>query len=368
VFHSVHDLSHPGTKTTARLVAQRFVRPGIQKDCRIWARACQACQRSKLSRHTVTPVGDFTLPAARFLHVYVDLVGPLPTSAGYRYCLTAVDHFTRWPEAIPFPDITVETVARALVAGWISRFGCPQTITTDQGRQFDSQLFRSLARMYGTQLSRTTAHHLAANGLVERFHRTLKADIMCHADQQWTEALPLVLLGIRTSYMADLQASVGELAYGKPLRIPYELLTPAAGLAEPEHLNTQLRWHMARLRPVPAARHASPTTFVHKDLRDCTHVFLRQDATLRVLERPYTGPYQVFSRREKTLELLVRCKPFTVSADRVKPAYLLDEPGHGSSTSNSPANTTPAATPPPPTATQSTRFGRHIRFPARLTT
>jgi transposase InsO family protein len=202
-------MSHPGTKATARLVV-RFVWPGIQKDCRTWARGCQACQRSKVSRHTVTPVGDFTLPAARFLHVHADLVGPLPTSAGYRYCLTAVDRFTRWPEAIRIPDITAETAARTLVAGWISRFGCPQTITTDQGRQFELQLFRSLARMCGTQLSRTTAHHPAANGLVERFHRTLKAAILCHGDQRWTEALPLVLLGIRTSYKADLCTSVSS--------------------------------------------------------------------------------------------------------------------------------------------------------------
>jgi hypothetical protein len=103
VFQSVHDLSHPGTKATALLVAQRFVWPGIEKDCSIWARACQACQGPKVSRHTVIPVGDFTLPAARFLHVHVDLVGPLPTSVGYRYCLTAVDRFTCWPTSNPNP-------------------------------------------------------------------------------------------------------------------------------------------------------------------------------------------------------------------------------------------------------------------------
>jgi hypothetical protein len=97
VFRSIHELSHPGKKTTAKLIAQRFVWPGIQKDCRTWARTFQACQLSKVSRHTVTPVGDFALPPARFLHVHIDLIGPLPTSAEYTYCLTAVDRFRHWP-------------------------------------------------------------------------------------------------------------------------------------------------------------------------------------------------------------------------------------------------------------------------------
>jgi cleavage and polyadenylation specificity factor subunit 1 len=90
----------------------------------------------------------------------------------------------------------------------MSRFGCPETITTDQGSQFESQLFHSLAKLFGIQLSRTTPYHPAANGLVERFHRTLKAAIMCHADQHWTEAFLLVLVSIRTSFKADLQATV----------------------------------------------------------------------------------------------------------------------------------------------------------------
>jgi cleavage and polyadenylation specificity factor subunit 1 len=149
VFQSVHDLSHPGTEATAKLVTQLFVWPGVQKGCRTWARACQSCQRSKFSRHSVTPLGDYTPPAARFLLVHIDLVGPLPTSAGYTYYITAVDRFIRWPDVIPIPDITADTVARPLLTGWISRFGCLQTIITDQGRQFESHLFQSLARMCG---------------------------------------------------------------------------------------------------------------------------------------------------------------------------------------------------------------------------
>jgi hypothetical protein len=102
----------------------------------------------------------------------------------------------------------------------------------------------------------------------------------------------LILLGIRTAYKEDLEAFVAELVYGEPLRIPGELLTPTAGPVDPTHLITELRQHMAGLGPVPAARHKSPSTFVHSDLERCTHVFLRQDTPGfgTPLQWPLPGP------------------------------------------------------------------------------
>jgi hypothetical protein len=168
------------------------------------------------------------------------------------------------------------------------------------------------------------------------------------------------------AFKEDLQASVAELVYGEPLRIPGELLTPTADPVDPAHLITEPRQHMTRLRPVPATRHASPATFMHSNLKKCTHVFLRQDSTCRALEPPYSGPYKVLSRRQKTLQLLMRGKPVTVSKDRVKPAYILNETNRRNN-SNQPTAATPAIAPPatppqPPTTT--TRSGRHVHFPA----
>jgi cleavage and polyadenylation specificity factor subunit 1 len=205
---------------------------------------------------------------------------------------------------------------------------------------------------------------------VERFHRTLKAANMCHADQKWTEALPLVLLGIRTALKEDLEGSGAELVYGEPLRIPGELLTPTANPVNPAHLITELRQHMARLRPVPAARNAYPATFVHSDLEKCTHVFLRHVTTRRPLEpTPYSGPYQALSRREKTPQLLVRGRLVTVSTDSVKPTYIVNGTDRRNNTFNLPVDATTAVAPPampPQPSTRTTRSDRHIYFTARF--
>jgi hypothetical protein len=161
----------------------------------------------------------------------------------------------------------------------------------------------------------------------------MKAAIMCHADEKWTEALPLVLVGIRTAYKEDLETSA-ELVYGEPLRVAGELLAPTTPDVEPAAFIMQLRRHMNQLRPIPSARHTSPTTFIYKDLKDATHVFLRQDAIRRALDPRYSGPHKVTARTEKTFKISVRGKQVIVSPDRVKPAYIFEETQHSSATSS----------------------------------
>ena len=373
VFDALHSLSHPGVRATQRLITSRYVWPGVNADVRRWARACLQCQRAKIHRHTVTPLGTFATPDARFDHIHIDLVGPLPPCQGYAYLLTCVDRFTRWPEAIPLQDITTPTVAHAFVSGWIARFGVPSTITTDRGSQFESNLWQQLMHLLGSVRIRTTAYHPAANGLVERFHRQLKAGLMTHAPQtQWIDALPLVLLGIRTCLKEDLGSTTAELVYGATLRLPGEFFDCVEVIADPLSYVSRLRTTMQQLRSIPTAHHTHRNTHVDKDFATCTHVFVRRDAVRKSLQPPYDGPFPVVKRAPKHFTLHINGQDKTVSLDRLKPAYLeLPSPVSAPTPApHTPTNQTPTSEPVLRLSEQPTRItrsGRHVHWPDRLT-
>lgn len=356
VFNALHNLSHPGVKATVRLVTDRFVWPRIRRDCRQWAKECQQCQSCKISRHTSAPPAEFHAPSARFRHIHLDIVGPLILCSGNRYCLTIVDRFTRWPEAFPLQDITAETCAAALISGWIARFGCPEHITTDRGRQFTSHTFREVAELVGATHHTTTSYHPAANGLVERLHRQLKAAIACHSSSSWTEVLPWVLLGIRSAWKSDLQASTAEIVYGEPLRLPGQFFSNSCDAAvEPSNLVSRLRAHMSKLAPQPTSWHTSSSKpfYIPKDLGTATHVFIRQGPARRPLQAAYLGPYEVLRRGPKTFDIDVAGKTQTVTIDRLKPAYAARED------TSVPVQQQEEGT----AAATKTKSGRVVRFP-----
>ena len=115
VFDAAHSLAHAGPRPTQRAVAERFVRHGLKKDIKRWGKECHSFHAAKVHSHTKAPISSRNPPSGRFLSFHVDLVGPLPPSEGMTYLFTAIDRFTRWPEAIPLPDAKTSTCVKALI-------------------------------------------------------------------------------------------------------------------------------------------------------------------------------------------------------------------------------------------------------------
>lgn len=153
---------------------------------------------------------------------------------------------------------------------------------------------------------------------MERFHRQLKAAIICHESANWVDSLPLVLLGIRSAFKEDLQTTSAELLYGEPLRLPGEFFNTEpdfGGTPVLTEFASKLRGIVQNLKPTPASRHSNQkkTTFVFKDLATCSHVFLR-DCTVGRTNRGSTVTESVVRKGTATL----------LSGDRV-PIIKTDE-------------------------------------------
>ena len=216
-----------------------------------------------------------------------------------------------------------DTVARAFYEHWIYLYGALLTISSDQGAQFESALFTALTKLVGAKRTRTTSYHPQANGMVEMFHRTLKAALMCSPDTPWPDLLPSVLLGLRTAFKEDLQASPMEMLYGMSLRIPGEFFVTDSIPASSRDFVGRLRLLFREIKAVPASRHTQQHPFVFKDLQSCTHVFKRVDAIRKPLEPPYTGPHEVVKRLDdRTYIFKINGLEKTISTDALKPAYL----------------------------------------------
>ena len=337
-------LGHPSHRATKPLINTRFVWHGMNIDIAKWCRSCKGWQTAKISPHNKPVVGKFDEHIERFDHIHTDIVGSQPYADGFRYLLTFVDCFTRWPEAIPLVNIRAETVTDAFFSGWIARFGTPATITTDRGAQFESKLWDGLCNQFGIVRNRTTSYHPQSNGMVKRIHRQLKAAIMAQeSPNPWTTTLPAVLLGARSTVKELLGRSAAEIVYGTTLGLPGEFSHKYIVDAHTDlgYYFDKLHVAMSRLSLCPPPDSPQSNIFQYKESDTCSHVFLRRIAIALPLTAPYDGPYQVIVRSGRVMKILIKGKVETVSLDRFKPAHLDNEPDIGTEKQPKTLNITP---------------------------
>jgi transposase InsO family protein len=290
-------------------------------DIASWCRDCQGCALRKILTHVKSPVKEIPVPAARFSHVHVDIVGPLPTSAdGHTHLLTIIDRTTRWLEVVPLRSISAVECADAFTSGWIARFGVPAKVTTDRGTQFTSAVWSCLCRTLNIKNITTSAYHPQSNGMIERFHRQLKQSLKARqCGTAWAEHVPRVLLGLRAASKEDSNISAAEAVNGEQLVIPHQLQgrtdvpppppsprDPPTG-AEPTSSNSEGPRTYAEVAATP-----------YKQLQAAEYVYVRRGNLGGPLSPPYSGPFCVLRRREKIFEVQIGGLTESISVDRLK--------------------------------------------------
>ncbi|XP_028159557.1 uncharacterized protein LOC114352234 [Ostrinia furnacalis] len=179
-------------------------------------------------------------------------------------------------------------------------------------------------------------------------------------------------------FKEDLQTSSAELVYGETLRLPREFFEPTTDTtSDLTHFSARLRNVVQDLQPVAGIPARPEEDIRFQGLAHSQPRFSKRRRSAWCTIQPSdTGPHAVLKRANKFFTILVKGKPLTVSIDRLKPAYLLEDTttttNKDSRRSKSPEAVKNIADrkskdkvteQAEPAKENTTRSGRHVRFP-----
>ena len=246
--HNAVTAGHMGIRRTLASVRSRFFWPHMRRTVERWCAACSVCaSRKNPTKKRRAPLLKYQvgMPLER---VALDITGPWPVSHnGNRYALVVSDYFTKWAEAYPIPDQEAKTVAEVFVNQFVARFGAPMLIHTDQGRNFESKLFKEMCNLLGVKKTRTTAFRPQSDGLVERLNKTLGTMIAAYVSENqktWDKDLQLLLMAYRATPHESSKVTPNEMMLGRQVSMPLDVqlgLAPEMEVKEEAEFVVELR-------------------------------------------------------------------------------------------------------------------------------
>lgn len=165
-------MAHLGRQKLLAMVSEHIWHPSLSKVVGDVTRSCDFCQKVKVAP-TIQPPITKVITRIPFELVAVDLISFPPTRRGHIGCLVAVDHNSKWMNAIPIKSKTGVTVANAMNVVLQSFPRVPSRVLSDNGPEFRSAAFNEVLDNFGIQHVYSTPYKPSSNGLVERGNRTL---------------------------------------------------------------------------------------------------------------------------------------------------------------------------------------------------
>ncbi|RXN17604.1 Retrovirus-related Pol poly from transposon [Labeo rohita] len=216
-----------GTERTLNLFCERFYWPHMKKETEHFVtRVCECLKRKKPQKTTRAPLTTIrtTYP---FQLVSIDFLHLETCKNGYEYILIVMDHFTRFAQAYATRNKAAKTVVQHVFGDFALKFGFPEKIHHDMGREFENQLMEQLQKVCGVRGSHTTPYHPMGNGQVERFNRTLLSMLRTLNDANkadWKNSLSKVIHAYNCTRCESTGFSPYYLLFGRSPWLPIDLM------------------------------------------------------------------------------------------------------------------------------------------------
>ncbi|GFX52689.1 retrovirus-related Pol polyprotein from transposon 412 [Trichonephila clavipes] len=268
--------------------------PYMRKFIDQYVSTCHMCQINNYKN---------ALPAGRLIPilsnypneiVMLDLLGPYPVSRvrRNRYILIITDHFSKWAEIIPLKKASARVIADNFFDNYISRFGAPIKLISDNGPQFISDIFENLSERLGIRHVKTVVYRPQVNR-TERVNCDLVQMIANYVNEQhdtWDQFLREFDYAIHTNETTG--KTPAELFLGRKLSTIFQKLVMVSDGTE-FAVND---WVLVATHPLSSATRKVVAKFKPK----------------------FEGPYRVLDVKNNNVVIWKAGKRLTINVDQVR--------------------------------------------------
>lgn len=219
--HQPAKAAHGGIAKTLYRLRQRFFWPNMASQVKTFLNSCETCKTSKSSNRILREqMGKAFTVDYPFQHLYVDFLGPYPRSKkGNTYIIIALDQLTKFVTVKALRNATSEVAIQFLHENIFCLFGVPESLMTDNGKQFTSASFTKYLESLGIRHIKTASYAPQANAS-ERVNRSILTAIRSYLKQDqrdWDTHLPAIGCALRTAVHSAIGVSPYEALFGQKM-------------------------------------------------------------------------------------------------------------------------------------------------------